>query len=72
MDNEYPSYDTLGNPIKQGSEFPNGPSFAIGPQTIPTIGDALSAANVSSLARIGILDPVLSVINVGVMDSRAE
>lgn len=47
LDNEYPSYDTLGNPIQQGNEFLNGPALSIGPQTIPTIGDALSAANVS-------------------------
>ena len=47
LDNEYPSYDHLGNPIQQGNEFPNGPAFAIGPQTLPTIGDALSARHVS-------------------------
>jgi phospholipase C len=28
-------------------EFPAGSPFAIGPQTIPTIGDSLSAANIS-------------------------
>ena len=47
VDNEYPSYDTHGNPIRQGNEFSAGPAFAIGPQTIPTIGDALSAAHVT-------------------------
>lgn len=47
LDNEYPSYDHLGNPNQKGNEFPNGPAFAIGPQTVKTIGDALSAKKVS-------------------------
>ena len=47
VDNEYPYYDHLGNVIQQSDEFPAGPAFAIGPQTIPTIGDSLSAANIS-------------------------
>ncbi len=47
VDNEYPSYDHLGNPNVKGNEFPAGPAFAIGPQTIPTIGEALSAKQVS-------------------------
>lgn len=47
VDNEYPSYDQLGNPIQQGYEFPAGPHLAVGPQTILTIGDALSARQVS-------------------------
>jgi phospholipase C len=47
VDNEYPYYDHLGGVIQQGNEFPAGPAFAIGPQTIPTIGDSLSAANIS-------------------------
>jgi phospholipase C len=47
VDNEYPYYDHLGGVIQQGNEFPAGPTFAIGPQTIPTIGDSLSAANIS-------------------------
>jgi phospholipase C len=47
VDNEYPSYGHLGNPNQQGNEFPAGPAFAIGPQTIPTIGEALSAKRVS-------------------------
>src|SRR5579875_344265 len=47
VDNEYPSFDTMGQPIARGNAFPNGPDFAIGPQTIPTIGDALSARGIS-------------------------
>lgn len=47
VDNEYPSFDHLGNPIQQGNEFLAGPAFAIGPQTLPTIGDALSRKKVS-------------------------
>ena len=47
VDDEYPSYDHLGNPNQQGYEFPAGPHFAVGPQTIPTIGDALSARQIS-------------------------
>jgi phospholipase C len=47
VDNEYPYYDHSGSVIQQGNEFPAGPAFAIGPQTIPTIGDSLSAANIS-------------------------
>lgn len=47
IDNEYPSYTHTGGPNMGGSEFPAGPAFAIGPQTIPTIGDALSAHVVS-------------------------
>ena len=47
VDNEYPSFDTMGNPIVKSNAFPNGPNFAIGPQTIPTIGDALSDAGIS-------------------------
>lgn len=47
IDNEYPSYDHLGNPNQKGNEFPNGPAFAIGPQTVKTIGDALSARKIS-------------------------
>ena len=47
VDNEYPSYDHLGNPNQKSYEFPAGPGFALGPQTIPTIGDALSAQQIS-------------------------
>ena len=48
VDNEYPYYDHLGGVISQAdvNEFPAGPTFSIGPQTIPTIGDSLSAANI--------------------------
>lgn len=44
INNEYPAYDHLGNPIPTApsNEFPAGSHFSIGPQTIPTIGDALS------------------------------
>ncbi len=47
VDNEYPSYDHHGGPNSKGNEFPAGPAFAIGPQTIPTIGDALSERKIS-------------------------
>jgi hypothetical protein len=35
------------NPPPSCAELPAGSDFAIGPQTIPTIGDSLSAANIS-------------------------
>jgi phospholipase C len=47
VDNGYPYYDHLGNVIVLSDEFPAGPAFAIGPQTIPTIGESLSAADIS-------------------------
>ena len=47
VDNEYPSYDHLGGPVMTGNEFSAGPAYSIGPQTIPTIGDALSARSIS-------------------------
>jgi len=51
INNEYPAYDHLGNPIAtsptQKEEFPAGPYYSIGPQTIPTIGDALSKRKIS-------------------------
>jgi phospholipase C len=47
VDNEYPSFDAQGAPVVKSNAFPNGPDFAIGPQTIPTIGDALSARRIS-------------------------
>jgi phospholipase C len=59
VDNEYPYYLSTGDviqpcpkpiptpPTLSCNEFPAGPAFAIGPQTIPTIGDSLSAASVS-------------------------
>jgi len=48
INNEYPYYDHLGNVIAAGNpEFPAGPQFSIGPQTIPTIGDSLSKRRIS-------------------------
>lgn len=51
INDEYPAYDHLGNPISTSPtaqyEFPAGSHFSIGPQTIPTIGDALAKKRVS-------------------------
>jgi len=51
INNEYPAYDHLGNPIATSptaaNEFPAGSHFSLGPQTIPTIGDALAKKRVS-------------------------
>jgi len=49
LNNDYPYYTTNGTIISNQdvNEFPAGPAFSIGPQTIPTIGDALSAHNIS-------------------------
>jgi phospholipase C len=51
INNEYPAYDHLGNPIAtsptQANEFPAGAAFSIGPQTIPTIADALSRKKIT-------------------------
>ena len=51
INNEYPAYDHLGNPIatspNQSNEFPAGPHFSIGPQTIPTIADALTKKKIT-------------------------
>jgi phospholipase C len=49
LNNNYPYYTTAGTIISNQdmNEFPAGPAFSIGPQTLPTIGDALSANNVS-------------------------
>ena len=55
VDNEYPFYATDGTPAPQWAsnpaiiknEFSAGSAFSIGPQTIPTIGDSLSAAQIS-------------------------
>ncbi len=51
INNEYPAYDHLGNPIASSptaaNEFPAGSHFSIGPQTIPTIGDQLAKKRVS-------------------------
>ena len=45
VNNDYPYYTTRGTIISNQdvNEFPAGPAYSIGPQTIPTIGDALSA-----------------------------
>jgi phospholipase C len=49
VNNDYPYYTTRGTIIGNTDthEFPAGPAYSIGPQTIPTIGDALSAHNIS-------------------------
>ncbi len=49
LNNDYPYYTHTGTIISNTdhNEFPAGPSFSIGPQTIPTIGDALAANNIS-------------------------
>jgi phospholipase C len=51
INNEYPAFDHLGNPIASSptaaNEFPAGSHFSIGPQTIPTIGDSLAKKRVS-------------------------
>jgi phospholipase C len=49
LNNDYPYYTTMGTIISNQdvNEFPAGPAYSIGPQTIPTIGDALSAHNIS-------------------------
>ena len=49
VNNNYPYYNTAGKPISAADKnaFPAGPQYAIGPQVIPTIGDALSAKGVS-------------------------
>ena len=49
LNNDYPYYTTRGTIISNADphEFPAGPAYSIGPQTIPTIGDALSARNIS-------------------------
>jgi phospholipase C len=49
LNNDYPYYTTTGTVISNQdvNEFPAGPAFSIGPQTLPTIGDALSAQSIS-------------------------
>jgi phospholipase C len=51
INNEYPAYDHVGNPIasspNQGAEFPAGSHFSIGPQTLPTVADALTKKKIS-------------------------
>jgi phospholipase C len=47
VNNNYPSYAVDGTPITKSNAFPAGPDYAVGPSSIPTIGDALSANHVS-------------------------
>lgn len=49
VNNDYPYYTTAGTVISTSdtNEFPGGPAYSIGPQTIPTIGDALSKRGIS-------------------------
>jgi len=49
VNNDYPYYTTSGTVISNTdtNEFPAGPAYSIGPQTIRTIGDALSTRHVS-------------------------
>ncbi|HEY2568512.1 MAG TPA: alkaline phosphatase family protein [Candidatus Udaeobacter sp.] len=49
LNNDYPYYTHTGTIISNTdtNEFPAGPSFSIGPQSLPTIGDTLSANNIS-------------------------
>jgi phospholipase C len=49
VNNDYPYYTTTGAVISSSdtNEFPAGPAYSIGPQTIPTIGDDLSAHSVT-------------------------
>ena len=48
VNNDYPHYNIEGLVISDSdkNEFPAGPAFSIGPQTIPTIGDALSGRRI--------------------------
>ena len=49
INNNYPYYNTDGSVISFADQnaFPGGPAYAIGPQKIPTIGDALSRRSIS-------------------------
>jgi phospholipase C len=49
VNNNYPYYNTDGSVISASdtNAFPAGPGFSIGPQTLPTIGDALSARHIT-------------------------
>jgi len=49
LNNDYPYYNTAGSVISSSdtNEFPAGPAFSIGPQTIPNIGDELSNHHIS-------------------------
>lgn len=48
LNNDYPYYTTRGTIISDQDvyELPAGPAYSIGPQTIPTIGDVLSANSI--------------------------
>lgn len=49
VNNNYPYYNTDGSIISYAdvNAFPAGPGYSIGPQTIPTIGDAMARRSVS-------------------------
>ena len=49
LNNDYPYYTTTGAVISNSdtNEFPAGTTYSIGPQTIPTIGDALAKGGFS-------------------------
>lgn len=49
VNNNYPYYNLDGSVISYAdtSAFPGGPGYTTGPQTIPTIGDALSRRNIA-------------------------
>jgi phospholipase C len=49
INNDYPYYTTSGSVISDSdtAEFPGGPYYSVGPQTIPNIGDALSKRKIS-------------------------
>jgi len=49
VNNSYPYYNTKGEPISdtQTNEFPAGKKYTVGPQSIPTIGDALYQRGIS-------------------------
>jgi phospholipase C len=49
LNNDYPYYTTTGTVISASdmNEFPGGPAYSVGPQTIPTIGDELSKRKVT-------------------------
>lgn len=48
VNNNYPYYNTDGSVISTADRyaFPGGPGYAIGPQTIPTIGEALARRSI--------------------------
>lgn len=50
VNNNYPYYTTSGQPFNDTTDknaFPGGTHYSIGPQVIPTIGDALAAKGIS-------------------------